>query len=176
MNEDKKNKQKKSKKTKKSSKGNYIFFGGVLILYLILYIFYPGKIIDSIKYSTGILKQVLPILLFIILFMWGLKYIPNNLLKKYIGKDSGVKGWIFAAMGGMLSHGPIFAWYPLLKEFREKGFSEGQVAVFLYNRAIKLPILPMMIYYFGLEYTIILSLVMILISLLQGFLINLVMR
>ena len=78
MNEDKKNKQKKSKKTKKSSKGNYIFFGGVLILYLILYIFYPGKIIDSIKYSTGILKQVLPILLFIILFMWGLKYIPNN--------------------------------------------------------------------------------------------------
>lgn len=168
--------KKSKKKSTNKSNNSLIFLSIVIVFYIILYFISSEKVLSSFKYSFSIFQKVLPILGLIVLFMWGLKYIPNKIVKKYIGKDSGIKGWIFAAVGGMISHGPIYAWYPLLKEFREKGFSHGQVAVFLYNRAIKIPLLPMMVYYFGLKYTIVLSIVMIMISFLQGFLINIVMK
>ncbi|MEJ2315938.1 MAG: hypothetical protein P8Y83_03140 [Gammaproteobacteria bacterium] len=42
------------------------------------------------------------------------------------------------------------------------------VAVFLYSRAIKLPLLPLMIHYFGLAYTLLLIAYLLLFSLLNG--------
>jgi len=49
----------------------------------------------------------------------------------------------------MLSHGPVCAWYTFLAEIREKGVSNGRVATFLYARAVKIPLLAAMIFYFG---------------------------
>ena len=41
-------------------------------------------------------------------------------------------------------------------------------SIVINNRAVKIPLLPMLIVYFGLTYSIILMIVMILISLVQG--------
>ena len=163
-------------KTNKNLFNKFKLPAAVAVLYLVLYFVSPDKIINSLKYSYSIFKQVVPVIIFIILFMWGLKYIPNKAVKKYIGRNSGLKGWLFAALGGMISHGPIYAWYPLLKEFEAKGLSRGQTAVFLYNRAIKLPLIPMLIHYFGLKYTIKLTIFMFLVSFLQGSLIDIIMK
>jgi uncharacterized membrane protein YraQ (UPF0718 family) len=60
-----------------------------------------------------------------------------------------------------------------MAELKEKGaLDSGMIACFLYNRAIKLPLLPMFIVYFGWPITIILFFVTIGVSLLQGFIIN----
>jgi hypothetical protein len=48
--------------------------------------------------------------------------------------------------------GPIYAWYPLLKELREKGAANSLIAIFLGNRAVKPFLLPIMISYFGWVY------------------------
>jgi len=72
------------------------------------------------------------------------------------------------ALFGILSHGPIYVWYPLLKDLKEHGMRTGLVTVFLYNRAIKIPLLPIMIFYFGISFVIILSIYMIIASIFQG--------
>ena len=42
------------------------------------------------------------------------------------------------------------------------------IAVFLYNRGIKLPLLPLMIHYFGMAFTLVLAVYLTLFSLLSG--------
>jgi uncharacterized membrane protein YraQ (UPF0718 family) len=64
--------------------------------------------------------------------------------------------------------GSIYLWYPLLKELSEKGMKKGLIATFLYNRAVKIPLLPLMVYYFGWLFTLFLTLYMIIFSVFLG--------
>jgi hypothetical protein len=48
------------------------------------------------------------------------------------------------------------------------------VAAFLYNRAIKIPLLPLMIYYFGVIYVVVLLIFMIIASIVEGKIIELI--
>lgn len=68
-----------------------------------------------------------------------------------------MKGWIFSIVAGILSIGPIYVWYPLLSDLREKGMRTSFMGTFLYNCSVKLPLLPIMIYYFESIYTLILT-------------------
>jgi uncharacterized membrane protein YraQ (UPF0718 family) len=74
----------------------------------------------------------------------------------------------------MLSHGPIYIWYPLLEGLREQGMRSGLVAAFLYNRAIKLPHLPLMVYYFGTMFVVVLLMYMVIASIIMGKLIEMI--
>jgi len=98
-------------------------------------------------------------------------FTPQTTLK-YLGKSSTKKSWILVIIFGILSVGPIYMWYPLLAELKEKGMREGLIACFLYNRAIKIPLLPLMVFYFSLKFTAILLLIMIFFSVVQGILIE----
>ena len=61
-----------------------------------------------------------------------------------------------------------YTWYALLAELRAKGMRTALAAVFLYARAIKLPLLPLLAHYFGLRYMIVLSLFIAAFSILNG--------
>ncbi len=63
-------------------------------------------------------------------------------------------------------------WYPLLSDLKDKGLNYGLISCFLYNRAIKIPLIPLAIIYFGFKYIFILTIVMIFISIIQGILID----
>jgi uncharacterized membrane protein YraQ (UPF0718 family) len=91
---------------------------------------------------------------------------------KFLGEKSGIKGFIFAVIGGILSLGPIYMWYPMLFDLRKKGMKSSLIAIFLYNRAIKIPLLPMMIYYFGPMFTLILTIYMIIFSVINGLIVE----
>jgi len=85
------------------------------------------------------------------------------------GKGAGVKGWLIAIFGGILSTGPIYLWYPLLSDLKEKGMKDSFIATFLYNRAVKIPLMPMMIFYFGISFTAILTIYIVIFSIINGF-------
>ena len=55
---------------------------------------------------------------------------------------------------------------------QKKGVRNGLVATFLYNRAVKIPLLPLMIFYFGMVYTIILTIIMMIVSVFQGLIVE----
>jgi uncharacterized membrane protein YraQ (UPF0718 family) len=121
--------------------------------------------------------QILPVLMLVILLMGLVDYfLRPKTVAEYVGKESGIKGWFFAISAGMLSHGPIYIWYPFLKGLRDQGMRDGLIATFLYNRAIKIHLLPLMIYYFGIAFVIVLSFYMILASLVVGGLVELLER
>ena len=75
---------------------------------------------------------------------------------------------LLAICTGILSHGPIYAWYPLLRDLRDQGMKSSLIAVFLYNRAIKIPLLPLIIYYFAIPFVAILTGYMIIASIVQA--------
>jgi uncharacterized membrane protein YraQ (UPF0718 family) len=72
--------------------------------------------------------------------------------------------------------GPIYAWYPLLKELRKKGAANSLIAVFLGNRAVKPFLLPIMISYFGWVYVALLTLFTVSGSLAVGYLVNILAK
>ena len=164
------------KRKKEIAYGLY-FLGLVLLLYLVLYLLDPTSIQKALRASGEVLVTIAPILVIIIGFMGVLNYFfTPKMVSKYVGQGAGVKGWLLAITTGILSHGPIYVWYPLLQELREEGMRSGLVAAFLYNRAIKLPHLPLMIYYFGTVFVIVLLVYMVIVSVIEGILIELIER
>lgn len=162
-------KEKNSKKKKRNKLQGIYFLGVVIILYVILFIFQQDKTCTSLKTSGVLLIQIVPVLLLVIVFMGITNYfIKSKKILKYTGKESGIKGWLLAISAGILSHGPIYVWHPLLKELREQGMKNGLIAAFLYNRAIKIPLLPLMIYYFGPTFVSVLLIYMIIASVIEG--------
>jgi len=161
------NRDKKKRKEKRSFGGYFLCL--ILVLYLFLFFFEPERIMDSLKSSGVMCIKIVPILLVVIAFMGILNFFLNpKSVAKHIGKESGMRGWFWAIATGILSHGPIYLWYPFLEQLRDQGMRSGLAAVFLYNRAIKIPLLPVMIYYFGTKFVIVMLVYMILASLAEG--------
>jgi len=107
-------------------------------------------------------------LVFLVMLIINL-FLKPAAVAKFLGKGSGVKGIALSAAAGIISTGPIYAWYPLLKDLKQKGAGESSIAVFLYNRAVKPFLLPIMIGYFGWLYVVILTILMVLASVAIGF-------
>jgi len=163
------------KKGKREKRYKVYFLGAVILLYVVLFLFTPEGVQKSLWASGSLLIRIIPVFLLVILVMAVIQYfLTPKTVSKYVGQGSGIKGWTLAICTGILSHGPIYAWYPVLKELRQHGMRSGLVAAFLYNRAIKIPLLPVMVYYFGIQFVGILLVWMILASVVEGKLIEMI--
>lgn len=157
------------KKGRAGGKANLIFLGVVCAIYLLFGAIDSGAFVQSLGLFSQLLIRILPVLaaVYILMFLFDLLVKPKSVVR-YLGKESGIKGYLIAIIGGILSAGPIYVWYSLLSEMKKKGMKNSLVAVFLYNRAIKLPLLPLLVYYFGGTFTITITFNMILFSILIG--------
>ena len=160
----------------KQISGSWYFLMVILVIYLSLFIFKQNLFFSSLSFFYNIIFKIIPIFVFVFVLMSLTNYfVTPKFIMKHLG-EKGIKKWIFVIMGGVLSSGPIYLWYPLLADLKDKGFSYGLIACFLYNRAIKIPLLPLAIIYFSWEYIIILTLVMICASVGQGLFLDKVMK
>ncbi len=136
---------------------NYIFLFplSVAALYVVFFFIMPDKTLSALAGSGKILLNMLAplVLIFVIMLLVNLFVKPAR-VAKFLGKNSGIRGTAVAAAAGVISTGPIYAWYPLLKDLREKGAGNYTISIFLYNRAVKPFLLPVMIEYFGWIYVI----------------------
>ncbi|MFP4268871.1 MAG: hypothetical protein ACLFNZ_09750 [Spirochaetaceae bacterium] len=152
------------------SRNSLIALGLTLLAYLLLHILGSAEIGTAWAHTGNLLRQILPVLAVVLLFMAGGNLIPNAFVKRHLGEKSGPRGYFFALAAGTLSHGPVYAWYPFLSELQKKGVSNGKLAVFLFARAIKIPLLAAMVFYFGLAFTIAFTLSILVGALLMGIL------
>ncbi len=158
-------------KIKKIS-GRVYFLLIVILIYLFLLFFKLDSFVSASLFFLNILKKIIPILFLVFILMSLVNYFfTPRVISKYF-KKKGIKKWLFVIIGGILSTGAIYVWYPLLAELKDKGLSYGLIACFLYNRAIKIPMVPLMIFYFSLKYVLILCFILILASVVQGLIIN----
>jgi len=156
--------------SEKSYTGWY-FLGVVALIYLILYLLAPEGIIASLYFFSSLIVKLIPVFVLVFVLLALANYfIKPKLLARHMGHGSGLKGWIIAVFSGIISTGPIYMWYPLLNDMQNHGMRNGLLAAFLYARAVKVPLFPILILYFGLTYTIVLSLIIIIAAPLQGLL------
>jgi uncharacterized membrane protein YraQ (UPF0718 family) len=156
-----------------NNRPSWYVLGAVLVLYAVAFAVDPAGVRASVGQAVGIFLRILPILVLVTLLIAASNYaLRPERVSRYAGRDSGARGFAVAAVAGVLSHGPVYVWYTLLADLRAKGMRGGLVAVFLYNRAIKLPLLPLFVYYFGLHFAAVLLGWMVVASVVQGLLVE----
>jgi uncharacterized membrane protein YraQ (UPF0718 family) len=160
-------------KRSEQSMAGWYFLAIVAALYLAVFFVKRDAIIPSLEFFVSIIEKIIPVFLLIfallVLMNWAVK--PEKIVK-HLGKDAGAKGWLYAIIGGIISTGPIYMWYPLLNELQKHKARNGYIAAFLYNRAVKIPLLPLFIYYFGAVYVAVLTAIMIAASIIQGIIVE----
>lgn len=160
---------KKKQQPKKVNRSGWIMLCITIILYAITFFTDPLTANAALKKSFDMLITIVPILLLVFFLLTLINiFIKPKSIAQYLGKNSGIKGWFFALCGGIISHGSGYIWYPILHELQSHGARNGLIIAFFYARAIKLPWLPVMISYFGLTFTLILSFYILFGAWLQG--------
>lgn len=144
-----------------------------LILYAVSALLDPAIAYSALNKSLDVLKMIaliLPIVFFLMALLNSL--IKPKKVAKHLGKESGYKGWLASLVGGVISHGPAYVWYPILSELRNHGARDGLIVAFFYARTIKLPWLPIMVGYFGIAFTLVLSIYILLAAWMQGVIVD----
>ena len=150
------------------------FFLVVLLLYGLLFVLGSPVALPALKKSGLVLVKIIPIIAAVICFTAAINYfLQPRQIARHLGRESGPMGWLWSLAAGVISHGPMYAWYPMLEDLRSHGMRDGLIVVFFYSRAIKIPLLPMMVDYFGWLFTLVLSLYILLGALVQGWLLEL---
>jgi uncharacterized membrane protein YraQ (UPF0718 family) len=164
-------------KGKKTLARMFIFPACVVVCYGILSVIDPNKTLMALKISGNLLLSViLPlVLVFVIMLVLHLFVKPAQIVRLF-GKDMNIKGIGLSLVAGIISMGPIYAWYPFLKQLIEEGAGTGPMAIFLYSRAVKPFLLPVMIAYFGWIYAVILTLLTVFASIATGWFISVFMN
>jgi len=157
----------------KKLKNSYKFLLIVLAVYFVIGFFDFDLAWVGIQGTITTLVRIAPTLLLILLITFLVNsYLEIDKIVKYLGKNSGKKGLFYSIVSGILVSGPPYILFPLLKDLKEKGMKESLIAVFLYNRNVKIPFLPITIYYFGPAFTLVFSCYIVIFSILNGFLID----
>jgi len=149
------------------------FPSGVALVYAFLWLLSPAHGLAALKASYHVCRQIAPALFIAFAAMVTLNvFVKAAHVKRLLGKTKKTRGVILSTAAGVLSMGPIYAWYPLLKELREKGASDFHIANFLSCRAVKPPLLPFVVAYFGWFFSIVLTVFMVASSLLTASVVN----
>jgi len=153
----------------RGSRFNLIFLAIVVGLYLITAVFNYETFLAALHTFLGIMLQILPVLslVFVLIFLVDL-FIRPQTIARHLGYESGISGWFLAVVAGIIATGPVYIWYSMLADLQEKGMRIAFSGVFLYMRSVKLPFIPLMIYYFGGAFTAVVTFYLIVFSILAG--------
>jgi len=161
------------KKLKEKIRFGWLFCLVMILIFCLVYIFRPELGLASWQYLLNLTKKIAPLLLlvFALMFFSFIVLQPKTIIK-YLGQGSGVKGWLIAVVGGIMSTGPIYMWYPLLADLKQAGTRNHLLATFIYSRAIKIPLMPILLFYFSLPFVIILTVYLIIFSFINGIIVG----
>lgn len=171
---DKLNRKKRNPRSEKFIR-TWAFLIGVLTLYTILLSTSSARVMAALKTSGDILIQIAVPLSIAFIIMVGFNFFSGHeKISNFLDRRQGIGAIAFSALAGILSMGPIYAWYPLLRSLRKRGVSDFHLANFLSNRAIKTFLFPVMVFYFGWIFTLILNILLLMDSLLTAKIVSIV--
>ncbi len=139
-------------------RGGWLFLASVVAGYAVTALADAERARVAVAVFLPMLGTVAPVLLLVLaLMILSERFFTPRRVERWLGRDAGPGAWFIAVGAGALATGPIYPWYVLLADLRRKGMPPALVAVLLYARAIKLPLLPLMAHYFGAPFTLVLS-------------------
>lgn len=110
-----------------------IIMGAAAIILLIIgYSRGQGQHISGIKAAMNMLVQMVPLLIFAFIVAGMIQaLLPRELLSKWIGEDSGIKGILIGTLAGGFSPGGPYVNLPLAAGLLRSGASAGTMVAFL---------------------------------------------
>jgi uncharacterized membrane protein YraQ (UPF0718 family) len=133
----------------KDTKGNqikgmfrdWILLGITLIIALILLLIFPDRKDAVINASLDFFIEMMSILPAVMVIM-GLfaVWVPKEVIVRYLGKTSGIKGVFISLFLGALPTGPLYVAFPMASALIRKGARISNIIIFLSAWAcIKIP-------------------------------------
>jgi len=155
----------------------WIFLIISVLVFLVVVLFHLQDFPLLIQYIGQTSLKIFPILLVVYLFLFLFSLLgTRNKFQHFLSQGSYPKKLIFTVFFGIISSGPIYIWYALLKKLHQSGLTWWHISAFAYARAIKIPMFPIMIAYFGLKFTLIFSFVLLVLALVQSLLVDFLYR
>jgi len=149
------------------------FFITMCLAYGFAFIIAPGEARVAFGQFLYSVVQMMPILILVFFVMFlGYIFLKPEMIHNYLGENSGKRGWLAASLASIFFSGPSYILFPYLKELKAQGMSNSLIAVFLNNRNVQPAFLPVMVYYFGLQFALVFSVLVLGYALLSGVLIG----
>jgi len=120
---------------------DWVLFGLILIILVVLLSIFPEKKEAVIRTSWKFFIEMVWIFpaVMIILGLFAV-WIPKEIVVKYLGSTSGIKGILFAIVLGTLPTGPLYIAFPIAAALLKKGAKISNIIIFLSAWAcIKIP-------------------------------------
>ena len=118
-----------------------VFLGFISSVAIILLSIFPEKQGDVIAVSLEFFVEMILILPAVMVLM-GLfaVFVPKDLVVRYLGRESGLRGIFIAILMGALPTGPLYIAFPIASALLKKGARVSNIVVFLTAwSCIKLP-------------------------------------
>lgn len=105
-----------------------LMIGGLILLWCVN----PEKGLSAIQTTTMSMKEMLTILppIFVLLGLLDV-WVPRELMIKYMGKGSGIKGIVLAILLGSAAAGPLYGAFPVALVLYKKGASFFNILLFI---------------------------------------------
>lgn len=156
-------------KSFKKLPGGVKFLLIVSVLYVGTGIFNSTFVKNAFVDFIGTLIKIMPILIFVFIIMVLMNlFVKPDTIKKHLGSNSGIKGWVYVIIGSIFIVGPPYILFPYLGELQKQGMRNSLIVAFMSNRTVSPVFIPVMIYYFGLLFTVVISIYIIIFSVING--------
>ncbi len=159
------------KKLLKNDAVQFLSLGALVILVVYGLNASKGRIVVQTVYLTflDVLDIIVAVSIFIGLFQVWVK--PATIVK-WLGKGSGLKGFILVCTFPILMGGSLFTIFPLLKTLREKGARVGALASFITAWGGKAPLLPLETKFLGWPFALLRLSLVVLFAFVMGLLMD----
>ena len=130
---------------------------GTLAIILLTIGYYKGQHISGMKSAMNMMFQILPLLIFAFIVAGMIQtLIPNELLSKWIGAESGIRGILIGTVAGGFAPGGPYVSLPLAAGLLRSGASIGTMVAFLTGWSLwAFGRLPMEVGILGWKFTLI---------------------
>jgi uncharacterized membrane protein YraQ (UPF0718 family) len=128
---------------------------GIVIVFVVFYFIFPDKGEISLRSAWQFFLELMLILPAVMVMIGILSvWTTQEMVTKYLGKESGFKGFLIGVLMGTLPAGPLYVAFPVAKALRMKGASVGNMVTYLsVYAAIKLPQILMELRFLGWKFT-----------------------
>ncbi len=144
----------KGNRDNKKRKVNIPFFElSVLALLIFVGIVQPHRASIVISKTLKLLLKILPVYVAVCFLSSFLgQFISKESIKKFLGREAGIKGILTAILIGTLIAGPMWVMFPLFATLLEMGASVGVVSALLATFYIKTPWIPYAAMFLGWKF------------------------
>ncbi|EGB16006.1 hypothetical protein DND132_2803 [Pseudodesulfovibrio mercurii] len=123
-------------------------------LYAGAFLLDPEKTLRALRVCGTIFLQLgLPMCAALAMMVLLNRFLSPSLASRLMGREAGPGGLVLSALAGIVSMGPIYAWYPLFTTLKDKGASAFNIANFMCCRSVKPVLVPVLVGYFGWRFT-----------------------